>query len=111
MAGELDGRERGDRRPTVTPAPDLPGGLRVAFAPGTGRDGAPATIRVETGGSSAVDLAGRRASLEVGETPRARLTVVDGSHALLLTSLPDARRAAAGVQRVEVVIDGWRFEL
>jgi biotin carboxyl carrier protein len=117
MADELDGREvrdgpeRGDGRPTDVLARELPGALRVAFAQGTGRDDAPASIRVEAGGSSAVDATGGRASLEAGEAPRARLTAADGSHALLLTPLPDARRAAAGVRRVEVVVDGWRFEL
>lgn len=91
--------------------------LRVTFAPGSARDGAdtPVLFQIDGAGSSVVDAAGQRASLEAGEPPRARLTTSGtsraGSHAVLLTPLPDTRRAAAGVQRVEVVIDGWRFEV
>ena len=91
--------------------------LRVTFAAGTGRDEADATalFQFEQGGSSVLDPAGRRASLAADDPPRARLTTSAGAdaatHAVLLTPLPDVRRAAAGVHRVEVVIDGWRFEL
>ena len=91
--------------------------LRVSFAPGTGRDeaDAPALFQLEAGGPGVVDPAGRRATLAIDEPPRARLTTSVGgepaTRAVLLTPLPDVRRAAAGVERVEVVIDGWRFEL
>jgi biotin carboxyl carrier protein len=83
-------------------------------------------FQVDGPGSSVVDPTGRRASLEADEPPRARLTTSGdgqagqagtqagthaGTHAVLLTPLPDVRRAAAGVQRVEVVVDGWRFEV
>ena len=110
--------------------------LRVTFAPGSARDAtdppadAPAVFQVDGPGSSVVDPTGRRASLEAVEPPRARLTTYGngqagqaptqvgteagthaGTHAVLLTPLPDVRRAAAGVQRVEVVVGGWRFEV
>src|SRR4029079_19582404 len=96
-----DRRASRDGRRTDVPAHRPPAEMRVAFAPGSGRDEAPAVIRVEAGASSAVDLSGRRSSLTLGEAPRARLTAADGSHALLLGPLPDARRAAAGIARVE----------
>jgi len=95
--------------------------VRVTFAPGSGRDAAdgPALFEFDTASSSVMDPTGRSASLAADEPPRARLTTSGGghagshatTHAVLLTPVPDPRRAAGGVQRVEVVIDGWRFEL
>ena len=46
-----------------------------------------------------------------GDPPHARLEAPDGVHDILLADLPDPRRAAAGVRRFEVVVDGWRFEV
>jgi biotin carboxyl carrier protein len=47
--------------------------------------------------------------------PRARLVLTEGAgvedHQVLVTPLRDARQAAMGVRRLEVVVDGWRFEL
>lgn len=43
--------------------------------------------------------------------PRIRLADTDGVHTALVTCLPDPSRASAGVDRMEVVIDGWRFEV
>jgi len=102
-----------EARDATAPAARL---LRVSFAPGTGREeaDAPALFQLEAGGPGIVDPAGR-ATLAIDEPPRARLTTSVGgepaTRAVLLTPLPDVRRAAAGVERVEVVIDGWRFEL
>ena len=47
---------------------------------------------------------------------RARLLLDDGaSHDLLITPLPgavgSAARRVAGVERLEVIVDGWRFEV
>ena len=42
---------------------------------------------------------------------RARLQTAAGSHDVLLAPRPDPRRAAHGIRRVEVVLDGWRFEV
>jgi biotin carboxyl carrier protein len=67
-----------------------------------------------------VDWAGERATLNGAPLAgvdlsihgaRARLTVAGTQHRVLLTPLPDIRRSASGVTRVEVVIDGWRFEV
>jgi biotin carboxyl carrier protein len=51
------------------------------------------------------------ARLLPGDPPRASLEAPDGVHDVLLTDLPDPRRAAAGIRRFEVVVDGWRFEV
>src|SRR5918999_1233321 len=40
-----------------------------------------------------------------------RSGTADGAHDVVLLPVPDAGRSAAGVQRLEVVLDGWRFEV
>jgi biotin carboxyl carrier protein len=104
-----DGRDRssGARSGAVEPASEL----LVSFAPGSASDDRPALIRVDSGRAIAVDEAGRQASIAVEDAPRARLTTAVGSHTLLVTPVRELRRAAAGIQRLEVVVDGWRFEL
>ena len=62
-------------------------------------------------GRADVDGTPEAASLTLVEPPRARLTTVDGTYDVLLLPVPDPARAAAGVQRLEVVVDGWRFEV
>jgi len=124
--GGGDGRNGGPARGREAAGDDASEGkaptarlLRVTFAPGSARDAAdgPALFEFDTASSSVMDPTGRSASLAADEPPRARLTTSGhaGSHAtthaVLLTPVPDPRRAAGGVQRVEVVIDGWRFEL
>jgi len=108
MADELNGR-RSD-----------PLALRVTFAIGapatpdvTGTPALAASVVIEAGagGTATVDGVERRASLELLDRPRARLTIEEATHDVLVGRLPDARRAAGGVERVEIVIDGWRFEL
>ena len=68
---------------------------------------------VEPGPAGYVTVDGRpeRASLIPSDPPRARLDAADGAHDILLTDLPDPKRAASGVRRFEVVVDGWRFEV
>jgi len=70
-------------------------------------------VVVGKGPAGFVTLDGRpeRARLIPGDPPRARLEAADGDHDILLTDLPDPRRSAAGVRRLEVVVDGWRFEV
>jgi len=87
------------------------GAVIVGLAPGSGAGIGP--VVVETGPVGFVTLDGRRerARLIPGEPPRARLETADGVHDILLTDLPDPGRAAAGVRRFEVVVDGWRFEV
>lgn len=85
--------------------------LRVVLA--SGSNGAMPTMLVQPGddGTPIVDGTAEPATLTRVTPPRARLTVQDVSHDLLVLPLPDASRAVAGVQRVEVVVDGWRFEV
>src|SRR5262245_18546782 len=94
MAGELNGRELG-----------MPAGARahgrryrVAFAQGTRSNATDAaTIELDAAGRPVIDGTAQPAAL--------------ADHHVLVTSLPDPTRAAQGVRRVEVVVDGWRFEL
>ncbi len=62
-------------------------------------------------GGALVDGAPEQVSLTTVKPPRARIRTPSGVHDVLLHPLPDARRSAAGIERVEVVIDGWRFEV
>lgn len=103
---DVDGHDQG-RRP-----------LRVAFAPGTrpGPGHPPAVVQVADPGRVTVDGRRSAATLTEFEAPRGRLVVAtdgEGSseHDVLLLRVPDLRRAAAGVGRIEVVVDGWHFEL
>jgi biotin carboxyl carrier protein len=85
-------------------------GVRIISAAGTG---ALSGIVVDDLGDGSITVDGlqEEARLELLGLPRARLTAKGTVHDVLILPVPDARRAAAGVQRVEVVIDGWRFEL
>ena len=62
-------------------------------------------------GRADVDGTAEAVTLTLVEPPRARLTTADGTYDVLLLPVPDPARAAAGIQRLEVVIDGWRFEV
>jgi biotin carboxyl carrier protein len=104
--------ERGDPLRTVL----APGSARTtddstngANAPG----GSLARMVVQPLGDGRADVDGtpEAASLAIHEPPRARLTTLDGAHDVLFLPVPDPARAAAGVQRLEVVVDGWRFEV
>ena len=99
--------------------------LRTVLAPGsarttdgstngaTGPGGSLARMVVQPLGDGRADVDGtpEAASLAIQEPPRARLTTVAGTYDVLLLPVPDPARAAAGVQRLEVVVDGWRFEV
>jgi biotin carboxyl carrier protein len=99
--------------------------LRAVLAPGsartndassngaTGPGGSLARMVVQPLGDGRADIDGtpEPVSLTVVGPPRARLTTLEGSHEVLLLPVPDPARAAAGVQRLEVVLDGWRFEV
>lgn len=85
------------------------GATNGAFGPG----GSLTRMVVEAGGDSdaTVDGSLEAASLIPLDAPRARLLAAGGRHDVLLLPLPDPGRAAAGVWRLEVVIEGWRFEV
>lgn len=113
MAGELNGR---DGQGAATRR------LRVAFATGTGpaaADAAGATgavVEVDAVGNVTLDGTRQAAILTDLGPSRARLLLHVGAsateaHQVLLTHLSDRGRAAMGIRRLEVVIDGWRYEL
>ena len=99
--------------------------VRTVLAPGsarttdpssngaTGPGGSLARMVVQPLGDGQADVDGtaEAVSLTTLGPPRARLTTGDGAYDVLLLPVPDPGRAAAGVQRFEVVIDGWRFEV
>jgi biotin carboxyl carrier protein len=85
--------------------------LRTLVVSGTNGAHAGAVIEPATGGGALVDGTPQPATLTHLAPPRARLATPAATHEVLILPLPDARRAAVGVQRVEVVIDGWRFEV
>jgi biotin carboxyl carrier protein len=85
--------------------------LRVALAPGARVDAGPVVIEPGTTGRVTFDGQPELASLTPDDPPRARLETAEEVHDVLLIDLPDPRRAAAGVRRLEVVVDGWRFEV
>jgi biotin carboxyl carrier protein len=86
--------------------------LRVVLAHG-GANGSTPPMVVEPGadGSSLVDGQREEAELVLLDPPRARLTTGDGRHDLTLLQVVDGRLAGTAVQRLEVVVDGWRFEI
>ncbi|HEY8237966.1 MAG TPA: biotin/lipoyl-containing protein [Candidatus Limnocylindrales bacterium] len=83
------------------------GAVRVTFP-----DGSPA-MAVHAGPASQVALDGE--VLEARLIPlgggRSRLETAQGARDVIVTALPSATRATDGRERVEVVVDGWRFEL
>jgi len=101
------------------------GALRTVLAPGsartvddstngaTGPGGSLARMVVQPLGDGRADVDGTAepASLAIHEPPHARLATPNGTYDVLLIPVPDPARAAAGVQRLEIVIDGWRFEV
>lgn len=68
-------------------------------------------IEPSADGGAIVDGTPEAATITHLGVARARLSTAAGIHDLLILPLPDARRAATGVQRLEVVIEGWRFEV
>src|SRR5438093_7160347 len=87
-AGVGNGRERDERqRDSRT--------LRVTFAPGTGPDSSPTVVHVDPTGRATLEGNPEAATLTLDRPPRARLREQGADHDVLMTPLPDARRAAA----------------
>lgn len=94
--------------PTATPTP---GAVLASLARGPEAGIEPVVVEPGPGGMVTLDGKPQAARLLPGDPPRASLEAADGVHDVLLTDLPDPRRAAAGIRRFEVVVDGWRFEV
>ena len=87
------------------------GAIIVSLVRGPEAGIGPVVVGSGTPGFVTVDGGPEPARLVLGDPPRARLEAADGAHDVLLAELRDPRRAAAGVRRFEVVVDGWRFEV
>jgi biotin carboxyl carrier protein len=74
-------------------------------------DDGPLIVEDGPEGHPIVRAAGELATLVDLALPHATLRIGPDIHHLLVFDLPDPRRAALGVSRHEVVVDGWRFEL
>lgn len=85
--------------------------VRVTFLGVAG--GMASSMVVDLHADGALDVDGVLDEVRVVDAalPRVRLAEPGGTHAALVTTLPDPSRASAGVDRVEVVVDGWRFEV
>ena len=110
-------RSAGDhaaRRATPAAAPTaVPtlGAVLVSLTQGAERAIEPVVVAPGPGGTITVDGQPQAARLIPADPPRAHLEVGGGVHDVLLTDLPDPRRTAASIRRLEVVVDGWRFEV
>lgn len=106
MAGGVNGTDGADQ-------PRAGRAVRVTAAPGSGPEGQPERTLVEIDARGILRVDGQRRSSTLTDVapPRARLETDDGSHRVLVHELRDIRRASLGVRRLEVVVDGWRFEL
>ena len=88
-----------------------PDPVRVRF--GSGSAGEVAPVVVAAGGGDGWTIDGAPVGIEVlaSGLPRVRLATPSGPRTAIVSPLPRADAVAAGVQRVEVVVDGWRFEI
>ena len=105
MAG-VNGPETAD-----PPREPRPGAIRVSF-PAAAAEGLSSLV-VEAGGDGRPVVDGEPEPVELIDlhAPRVRLATPSGSHDVLITPIATPEEAATGVERVEVVIDGWRFEV
>lgn len=85
--------------------------LRVTFPGVADAAGARMVVGVGRDGQISVDGAPAGLRRDVLDPTHARLVTAGATHTALVTPLPDAVRSASGVERVEVVVDGWRFEV
>src|SRR5688572_16010696 len=104
----MAGLTRPDRRRTTAATTVA---VRAILASATNGATPGMVVQSALGRRPIVDGAPEEASLGTVRPPRARLTTRARSHDVLLLPLADARRSAAGIERVEVVVDGWRFEV
>jgi biotin carboxyl carrier protein len=86
--------------------------VRAVLAGGPVNGSSPAmVIDAAVAGAPVVDGTMEPASLIIDRLPRARLLAGQAAHDVLVLPAVDRNGGAGGVQRVEVVVDGWRFEV
>jgi biotin carboxyl carrier protein len=98
--------------PGMMAAPTAPAGTPGVDPEGTGAW----VVDMDGGGLASLDGSLGTATLEQLAPPVARLHLnangKDGeSHQVLVATLDHPGRAASGIRRLEIVVDGWRFEL
>ena len=86
-----------------------PGAVRVSF-PAAAEWGSSLVVEAGEDGRPIVDGVPEPVELIDLRAPRFRLATPSGSHDVLITPIARPNEPAMGVERVEVVSDGWRFE-
>jgi biotin carboxyl carrier protein len=111
MAGRMTAGDRTPFRAILAPGSSRATEDATNGAGGPGGSLSRMVVQALEDGDAVVDGKPEAAMLTALGGPRARLTTSDGTHDVVLLPVPDVARSAAGVQRVEVVLDGWRFEV
>lgn len=110
MAG-LDGPGRAARPATAGSGAVGAAALRVSFPGRAGDAGSSLVVDVGADGRPMVDGApDPMALVELGGA-RYRLSTPVGSHDVLIAPIAGSGQRATGVERIEVVVDGWRAEV
>jgi len=90
---------------------DGPAALRVSFPGRMAAEGSSLVVEVDAEGRPVIDGVPERLALEELGSPRYRLTTPAGTHAVLIARSTATAGRVTGIERIEVVIDGWRFEV
>jgi len=114
---DLDGSGSGpiadpDRRDeTAPPATAGPRAVRISFHGPADDAGSRLVVDIDEEGRPLVDGSREAVTLlELGR-PRFRLSTPAGSNEVLIAPVAYPAGRATGVERLEVVVDGWRFEV
>jgi biotin carboxyl carrier protein len=83
----------------------------VSFPGRAGNGGSSLVVEIGTDGQTVVDETPESVTLEELGRDRHRLTTSVASHGVLIAPIPLPAGRATGVERLEVVLDGWRFEV
>ena len=96
---------------TAPPATAGPRAVRVFFQGPADDAGSRLVVDMDEDGRPLVDGSTEAVTLlELGR-PRYRLSTPAGSHEVLIARVAHPAGRATGVERFEVVVDGWRFEV
>jgi biotin carboxyl carrier protein len=96
---------------TTPLGPTGSGAVRVSFPGRAGNGETSLVVEIGTDGQPVVDAAPESVTLEELGRDRHRLVTPVASHGVLIAPIPHPAGRATGVERLEVVIDGWRFEV